>query len=613
MPSVKVEFKIPTANNLAELLLSRASYQPAKPALAYKKDGTYQTITWETLAEKVQHLSSFLISHGVQRGSRIALLSENRPEWVIVDLACFTLGASVVPLYPQANEKDIEYILHHSQVCGLFFSNEAQKKKIENVVSALPNLRFCVGFDIGLDSENKVHLDALLKSLHVQESLKDFLIKLPLAASPEDEASVIYTSGTTGPPKGVMLSHRNLILNAAQCGSAIPMGEEDHTLSFLPLSHVFERTCGYYFPLSRGAQVYYAESMQTVPDDIKSVRPTIACSVPRFFEKIYASVQDKMLKASPFTRGLFLSAIEVARKKYLLEKRGKKPPVLILLLARLSHLLVFSKIRRLFGGRLQFFISGGAPLPKEIGEFFYFMGIMILEGYGLTETAPVLAANRLDAFKFGTVGRIVGGVEIKIAEDGEILAKGDNVMKGYFKNPEASQAVLKDNWFYTGDVGSFDAEGYLRITDRKKDIIVTAGGKNISPQNIENQIISDKFITQIIVFGDKKPYLTAIVVPSLDELEDYARFKGIAYEKKDDLLNDKEIRSLITRRISEKIKDYSKHEQIQYIVLRGEEFTLDKGELTPTLKIRRRFITKKYQELVAELYKENGKRVAIKI
>jgi long-chain acyl-CoA synthetase len=594
--------------NIPHLLLSRAIRQPDKTALAYKKDGNYVTISWKELAESVQRLTQYLISKGVKKGDRIAIISENRPEWVIVDLAVLTCGASLVPLYPQSNVTDIQYVLKHSDSVGLFVSTSLQYEKVREIRDSLQDMKFLIPFD----SIPKVDKFAdVLADVKLEFSLVEFLKGLEESVGSGDIASVIYTSGTTGPPKGVMLTHRNISVNVSSCTASLPIGENDRFLSFLPLSHVFERTAGYYFALSRGAEVYYAESIATVPQNMKEIHPTIVCSVPRLYEKIYAGFHDKLQTAFPLKRLLVLLAMDVGRAKYILERRKKKIPPWIKFLSALFNILVYKKVRQLLGGRLRFFISGGAPLPREIAEFFYKVGVLIVEGYGLTETAPVLSVNRLDRFKFGTVGSPVEGVELKITDDGEIVVRGENIMKGYYKNPEATQEMIKDGWLYTGDVGFFDGEGFLRITDRKKDIIVTAGGKNISPQNIEQSIIGDKYISQILVIGDKKPYLTALVVPSIDELGTYADFKRIDYQNTEELIALNEIRSLVERRIAGRIKDFSKAEQIQYIRLLPEEFTLEKGELTPTLKIRRRIIMKKYKNIVDELYDEKSNRIRI--
>jgi long-chain acyl-CoA synthetase len=561
------------------------------------------------VARRVQRLSVFLKSKGIRKGSRLGLLSENRPEWVLVDLAAYAVGASVVPLYPQTSEQDIRYILEHSECQGFFISTDLLYQKVKGILPGLSALKFSLTFD---PCPGSASLNEVLAKAASENDWKNFIQDLAGAASPEDEASVIYTSGTTGPPKGVVLTHRNFLANVASCAKEIPVGARDRTLSFLPLSHVFERTAGYYFPLSQGAEMFYAESMSSVPENLKEVRPTIACSVPRLYEKIYAKIQEKLLNSSGITRTLFFAGLGLAREKYLLQCRKRKIPFLLRWACRLSNLLIFRKIRSQFGGRLRFFISGGAPLSKEIAEFFYMTGIMILEGYGLTETAPVLTCNRLDRFKFGTVGLPVDGVQVRIAQDGEILAKGENIMKGYLKDPEATRSVLQDGWFATGDIGTFDSEGFLKITDRKKDIIVSAGGKNIAPQNIENTVIADKFIAQIVVIGDKRPYLTALIVPGFEELRNYASYKKLPLSSNEELLKSEEIRALLARRIAERIKDFAHYEQIQYSLLLPQEFTLEKGEVTPTLKIRRRVIMEKYKSLIERLYTENPDRIPVR-
>jgi len=603
-----------SANNLGDLILSRALSDPHKTALGFKQNGRYQTWSWTTLALQVRRLAEFLRSQGVRKGDRIALLSENRPEWVAVDLAAFCLGASTVPLYPQSSESDIRYILEHSSARVLFVSSAALRERSTKAAEGLVTVRLFVTFDSPSDEEEEgeeFSFREILKPVQGEEDLEGFLRDLRQAAGPEDEASVIYTSGTTGPPKGVVLTHRNFLANVASCAASISVDDTDRTLSFLPLSHVFERTGGYYFPLSRGAEIFYAESIATVPENLKEVRPTVVCSVPRLYEKMYARIQEKLLRSSRSSRTIFFAALGFKREQYLLEARKRAVPLPLRLMCRFADRFIFQKVRAQFGGRLRFFISGGAPLSKEIGEFFYTAGILILEGYGLTETAPVLTVNRRERFKFGTVGQVVDGVEVVIAPDGEILARGENIMKGYLNDEGATRAAFRDGWFATGDIGTFDSEGFLKITDRKKDIIVTAGGKNISPQNLENAIIADKFIAQIVVLGDKRPYLTALVVPSFEELRQYALYKKIPFETQDDLLKLPEIQEFIARRIGERLRDFSRYEQIQYILLLPREFTQERGELTPTLKIRRRVIMEKYRDSTEKLYRESSERIPV--
>ncbi len=559
----------------------------------------------------VRKLSDHLKKSGVEKGEKIAILSENRPEWVIADLGILSRGAVNVPLYPQMNIEETEYVLNHSEAVGILLSTKEQCQKILKIRSRLSYLRFIITFDE--ISNEKFLWDILSKTDLPDDNAQKFLNEVASSVKRSDEASIIYTSGTTGAPKGVVLTHHNFLVNVASCQAALPIDETDRFLSFLPTSHVFERTAGYYFALSRGAQIYYAENFASVPQNLKEVKPTIVCSVPRLYEKIYAGFNDKLLEMTSLRRSLISFALDMSRKKYLLERKKRKVPPVINSLNHLFEFLVYKKIRKILGGKLRFFISGGAPLPKEIGEFFYSIGVLIIEGYGLTETAPVLAVNRLNKFKFGTVGCSVEGVDLKIAEDGEIWARGENLMKGYFKNPEATSEIRSGEWLLTGDIGFFDGEGFLRIVDRKKDIIVTAGGKNISPQNIERLIVGDKFVSQVVVIGDKKPYLTALIVPSLEELKHYAGFKKLSFGTKEELIQLEEIRLLIVRRIAPRIEDIPKYEQIQYIKLLLNEFSLEAGELTPTLKIRRRVVMKKYDKVIAQLYSENSDRIAMRV
>ncbi len=424
--------------------------------------------------------------------------------------------------------------------------------------------------------------------------------------TPDNLATIIYTSGTTGAPKGVMLTHRNFVANYLGASERIEVYEDDVALSFLPLCHVFERLAGYYFMVFHGATIAYAENMQTVPDDMRLVRPTIAAAVPRFYEKMYARILEGVEAASPLQRRIFFWALKVGQKRVRLAAQKKKNPGLEIAYL-FAKALVFKKVKNRLGGRLRFFISGGAPLSKELAEFFFAADVFILEGYGLSETSPVISVNSPLHFKFGTVGQPLSNAKVKLAEDGEILTQGPCVMKGYYQNPEATKEVMQDGWFHTGDIGEIDAEGFLKITDRKKDIIATSGGKKVSPQNIENGIMTDKLFSQVVLIGDKRNYLVALIVPNRKEIEEYAPQAGIGALSWEAILKHPCIYQHVEERLSEKNKHLATYEQIKYFALLPKEFSQDSGELTPTLKVRRRFVAEKYKDIIEELYCRGAK------
>ncbi|MBI4115195.1 MAG: long-chain fatty acid--CoA ligase [Candidatus Omnitrophica bacterium] len=590
------------------MFIWRANCSPNKPALWFKKEGRFQFFTWKEFQDRVQGVTLALYQLGVRRGDRVGILSENRPEWAFADLGILSLGAASVPIYPTSSRKDCHYVLEHAEVSVLFVSTVDQFEKIKPLVQE-GKLKTVIGFDLREIQSPHVwtFTDCLEKGRLGNLNNSDLYDQLVQKVTRDDLATLIYTSGTTGPPKGVMLTHGNFLSNCEASSGVLLFPENERTLSFLPLSHVFERMAGYYFMIQQGASIAYAENMQTVAQDLLLVRPTVAASVPRFFEKMHAHIVDTVQKSSPLKQAIFHWSIEVGRKAG--EKRATKKPLppLLKLQFLLAKALVFNKLKRSLGGRIRFFISGGAPLAKELGEFFYAADVLILEGYGLTETSPVISVNRPDHFKFGTVGPPLPGVEVRIAEDGEVLTKGPLIMKGYFKNEEATREVIRDGWFYTGDLGEIDSDGFLKITGRKKDIIVTAGGKNISPQNIENEILGDSLFSQVVIIGDRKPYLVALVVPNRHELERLSKEEGIQSSSWEDLLRKNRIHEIVAQRLRERTKEFAHYEQIQYFHLLPKELTQDAGELTPTLKVKRRVVMERYASIIEALYQSQPK------
>ncbi len=599
--------RVRTFSNLAEMFLWRARKSGFRPALWFKEKGRYRFINWKEFSDQVRRIALALNQIGVRKGDRVAILSENRPEWAFADLGILSLGAASVPIYPTSSVKDCHYILENAEVSVIFVSTAEQFEKVKPLLEK-GNLRTIIGFDLPKSSLPKILTltDCLEIGRLANLNNSDGYEQMTRRSKREDLATLIYTSGTTGPPKGVMLTHGNFLSNCEASREVLYLKENEKALSFLPLSHVFERMAGYYFMIQQGASIAYAENMQTVAEDLLLVRPTVAAGVPRIFEKMHARINEVVQTSPPLRQKIFHWALKVGEVSS--EKRASHKPLppLLELQFILAKFLVFKKLKAKFGGRIRFFISGGAPLAKDLGEFFYAADVLILEGYGLTETSPVISVNQVKRFKFGTVGPPLPGVEVKIAPDGEILTRGPHVMKGYYRNEQATQEAIRDGWFYTGDIGEMDSDGFLKITGRKKDLIITAGGKNISPQNIENEILKDEFFIQAVVIGDRRPHLVALIVPSRPVLERWAVSQNLKAPGWESLLKNEEVLKEAERRLKDRMKDFASYDQIRYFHLLPKELTQESGELTPTLKIKRAVVSENYSSLIEALY-EKGK------
>jgi long-chain acyl-CoA synthetase len=571
--------------------------------LRFKKDGAWQDISSEEYRRAVEELSMGLRAMGVEKGDRVALLSENRPEWAFVDLATLCAAAADVPIYPSLPAAQALYILNDSQSKVLFVSNATQAKKIAEVRGQATHLQHVIGFVPGLEGATSID-DVRAKGREELARDKDAVKRRAMEAQPDDLATLIYTSGTTGDPKGVMLTHDNIVSNVRAGLAAFgQLGPGDLALSFLPLCHIFERMGGHYLLLEKGVSIAYAESVDAVPQNMAEVKPTLMLSVPRLYEKMYARVNEKVASDPPARQKIFRWALGVGRKVFQHQVDGTTPGPLLKLRHKIADTLVFSKIRERTGGRLRLFISGGAPLSREIAEFFGAAGLLILEGYGLTETSPVISVNTPTALRPGSVGKPIEKVEVKIAEDGEILARGPNIMKGYFNKPEATaEAIDKDGWFHTGDVGHLDKDGFLVITDRKKDIIVTSGGKNIAPQPIEGRLKTNKYIGEVVMIGNKRNFPSALVVPNFLNLEPWAKEQGIAFSSRQELIKDPKVVALYEKIVDDMSEGQAQFERIKKVALLPAEFTIDSGELTPKLSVKRFFVEKKYKDVIDQLY-----------
>lgn len=563
-----------------------------KEAYKRKINGKYESVSYQQFRENVMMFHFALKEYGIKKDSKVAILSENRLEWSVADYGSFALGAVIVPIYPSLTTEQILFILKDSDSEILVISNKITLRKLYPLLNKLPLLKTIITM-FSYDEENFEGKEILSfkdflahgKNLIDEVKFKESVAKVDL----KDLLSIVYTSGTTGIPKGVMLSHENILSNVENSLLAISdIGKDDIFLSFLPLCHIFERMTGHFLAIYCQATIAYAESIETVAENILEVHPTIMASVPRLYEKVYAKIKNQVEEGSNAKKKIFYWAIEIGKQVSELKQKGEGPKGALKMKYSLAQKLVFSKLHQKMGGSLKFFVSGGAPLSREIGEFFDSAGILIIEGYGMTETSPVISCNRIDDYKFGTVGKPINNVKVKIADDGEIIVKGPSITQGYYKNPEATKELIdSQGWLHTGDIGVFDADGFLKITDRKKNIIVTANGKNVAPQPIEEQIKLSKYIQEIVLIGDKRKFISALVVP------DYERFAGMQKE---------DIYEIIINEINTRQQSFANFEKVKKIHILDEPLTLEKGEITPTLKVKRKVVLNKFENEIEAMY-----------
>jgi len=572
--------------------------------LKFKAGESWHAISSDEYRQAVEELSMGLRELGLAPGDRVAILSENRPEWAFADLASLLAGALDVPIYPTLTPQQVLYILRDCGAKAVFVSTSAQARKVAEIRNQAPDLRHVIRMD------DEPLPDTLALS-ELRARGREALAKDPAAVkrraaevTPDSLATLIYTSGTTGEPKGVMLLHSNLVSNViASLAAFRGIGRDDLALSFLPLCHVFERMGGHYLMLHIGATIAYAESIDKVPANLLEVRPTVMLSVPRLYEKMYARIQEKVAADPPLRQRIFRWALAVGREAFKHQLAGAPPGLWLRLQRFVAQKLVFDKISARTGGRLRVFVSGSAPLSREIAEFFGACGMPILEGYGLTETSPVICVNLPHRMKPGSVGPPIPGIEVKIAPDGEILTRGPHVMKGYYNKPEATaEAIEADGWFHTGDIGVLDPDGFLIITDRKKDLLATSGGKKIAPQPIETRIKRHPFIAEVVMIGNKRNFPAALVIPNFTALEAWAKEKQIAWSSREELVRSPAVAAHYEALIKELTPDLAQFERIKRICLLSREFSIDAGELTPTMKVRRRVVEERYKDVIDQLY-----------
>ena len=591
---------------LVELFYHASQEKKRTDALNFKKDGIWRPISSSELIERAENIALGLRSLGIECGERVALMSSNCPEWTLADAGCQFAGIVDVPIYTTLNANQIEFILKDSGARFFFVQNQSCYEHLQAIKPFLAQFKKLIFFDqTGVTAENAVSLSELEElGQKLKNEQPNLIRELTAAVRPDDVATLIYTSGTTGEPKGVMLSQRNLVTNVLDTGELYDFSPEDVPLSVLPLSHVYERT-GMYLYLWHGMAVHYAESIDKAVENLREVRPTIFVGVPRIFEKVYARAKDAAEKGGGLKTKIFDWAIEIAKQYAKKITDGEQIPVLLAVKHTVADKLIFSKMRQVFGGRLRFCISGGAALADEIAYIFTGADIIIVQGYGLTETSPVIASNNPHLSRIGTVGKPIREVQVKIADDGEILARGANVMIGYFNKPEATRdAFTADGFFKTGDIGKFDRDGFLTITDRKKELFKTSGGKYIAPAPIEGMIKASRFVNQIVLIGNERKFPAALIVPDFEQLEKYARLKNLEIKTHREFCRHPKIIDLFERTVDELTPELSHYEKIKKIVLLENEMTIENGEMTPTLKIKRRVVDEKYKDVIDKIYSE---------
>jgi long-chain acyl-CoA synthetase len=595
------------SDSLATMFWNRVDKSADRPAQMSKRHGAWTTLTWREVGEAVRELALGLLALGRQPGDTIALLSTSRAEWVQADFAIFSAGCITVPVYPTYPPDLIAYVINDSGARTIIVEDPGQLAKVLEAREKTPGLQQIIvmtGYEATQPPKMVMTWEMLRRLGRDNVSQHAGTLEQRLAATkPDDLASIVYTSGTTGPPKGVMQTHGNHLAAQRNSESAAPCEEGWVHLLFLPLAHSFARLESF-LGVYRGLCTAFAENLDKVGDNLKEVRPHFICSVPRVFEKVYAKILSGVEAGSPAKKKIFYWAIGVGREVSRHQQRGQPLPTGLRLKRAIADKLVFSKLHAALGGRLQWAISGGAPLSREIAEFFHSAGILILEGYGLTETCPAATFNRPTRFKFGSVGQALDNVEIKIASDGEILIRGANVARGYLKQAEATAEVFEPSgWFHSGDIGRLDEEGFLFITDRKKDLIVTAGGMNIAPQNIENMLKADPFISQAMVYGDRKPYPVALITLNADELGKFAREHGIIATDPAVVVKHPAVIERVGRTVEEKNSQLQSYAKIKKFTVLPVDFSQEGGELTPTLKVKRKIVSNKYLTMIEELYR----------
>lgn len=605
----RVPLFVDEPQTLAELFVQSAEKYSRPDILNYKKDNAWQPISSEEMISRIENIALGLYALGLRKNDKVAILAANSPEWTLTDAACQFGGYIDVPIYTTLSAPAVEYIVKDSGACVFFLQNKDCFERIKENLGNCPTLKQIVFFDVGdIENENTVSLDELeKKGANLKSEAPDLIVNLQKAVEANDIATLIYTSGTTGESKGVMLTHSNIISNVIDTGEKYNFDRRDVPLSVLPLSHIFERSAMYLY-IYNGMGVHFAESIEKAADNLREVRPTIFVGVPRIFEKVYAKAKLKAAQSSRLKEKIFDWAIEVGKDYALRAEKGQEIPFLLGAKHTVADRIVFSKFREFFGGRLRTCICGGAALSDDIYLIFTGAGVSIMQGYGLTETSPVISSSNPINVRLGAVGKPIRNVEVRIAEDGEIETTGPNVMLGYYNKEEATRdAFTDDGWFKTGDIGRIDGDGFLYITDRKKELFKTSGGKYIAPSPIEQAIKASRFVNQVVLIGNERKFPAALIVPNFEQLENYAKLKDLNLKTPKEFCENSRIINLLEREVEKLTGNLSQYEKVKKIALLENELTIEGGELTPTLKVKRRVVDEKYKSVIDKVYADAEK------
>jgi long-chain acyl-CoA synthetase len=589
---------------LVEMFEHVARVHPRPDTLNYKRGGRWIPITAAEMLKRVRSTAAGLYSLGVRRGDRVAILSESNPEWVLTDAACMFATAIDVPIYPTLTTPQVRYILNDCGARVLVIQNEQKFQQVREAIADSTSIEHVVFMEKPAAGESRgISLAELEEQGRNLENMQpDLIDKAAHSITADDLATIIYTSGTTGEPKGVMLTHGNLVSNLIDSSSHLKFAKDDSVLSVLPLSHVLERMAMYMY-LYHGMATYFGESLDTIGPNLREVRPTIFVGVPRIFEKIFARVKETTAEKGRVNVAILNWAVRVAKQHAKLTTSHHPVPATLELKRKLADQLIFSKLRNALGGRIRLLVSGGAALPEELAFLYIGAGLPIVQGYGLTETSPVITAGVMEDNRVGSVGKPIRNVEVRIASDGEIESRGPNVMRGYYNKPEETRVVFtEDGWFKTGDIGRIDEDGFLYITDRKKELFKTSGGKYIAPQPIEQMIKGSRFVNQVVLVGNGRRFAAALIVPDWERIESYADLKGIKEKNHTKLCSNARILDLLQRQIDGLTNGLAQYERVKKVALLENELTIEGGELTPTLKVKRRVVDEKYRDVIDRLY-----------
>ena len=591
------------------MFLSQAGRYGDRVLYRFSRNGHWESYTWREALGHVREIALGLVSLEVQKGDRVAIFSANRVEWSLIDWANICIGALTVPVYSSNTPSQVCHILDHSGATVLFVESLERLAKLDPSSPAVRQASQIVVIDpaagsmpSGIEPGKIIPLHALQEmGRRYGEGREDALESLARSLCPQDDLTIIYTSGTTGEPKGVLTTHAHYLLVIAAVDSAILFTDQDVNLQFLPFAHSFGRL-EHFMVVAKGVTCAFARSMETIAKDLLVIRPTLLFSVPRIYENAYSRIRSRAAAGTALQRAVFRCALWVGQRVSRRRSEGRNAPWPLRIAYFAARWLVFSKIHAGLGGRLRLTISGGAPLAQEIAEFFHALGVLILEGYGLTETSTVSHVNRAEHYKFGTVGLPLEGLECRIAPDGEVLMRGPTIFKGYYRDPEGTrQAIGSDGWFHTGDIGEIDGDGFLRITDRKKDLIVTSGGKKVAPQAIENLLKTDPWISQAMVIGDRQSHLLALVTLNHEEIRQWGRGEGLAFHSPEEIASHPRVLAMVKERIRQKNKELAPFEAVRGFRILPHDFAVDKEELTPTLKLRRQVVLERYKEIIEEM------------